>query len=1137
MPKRTKDKDDPSRKKPGVTSWASGTKLAFLQRRQAAWKACKPTARGAFYDDCLSAFTLKYGPGFDLSTDLPEDTPDPEPDATSVSDFTEMSDTEIEARQLYNKRLRGKIQAWFCNQESKIKGSAADFPTIFKEHVQQRLKPPVPLQITQFYSKICYLTRIKPIFDPLFAAEIAAWDAKVVAWEAAGIDALEKRPVALAIRNKVTLECWQKEPESFKEFVRQAQEEEMEKQKAAFKNAMDASDALVTAEDFDRELATAALYIQPIMEALSTKLGLTASVFLTGPMPSDGGKLGVLSAHAGTTRGYNASIFPEADPDGYSEIERIFIEFAKSVYTQEECDARALVGSPYRQPRVSSSQGPSPLKGEESPVSPPSGCEDSPAPSPSGREHSPAPSLSGREESPALQPLTRLRRAGDYRLISPELLEDPEDPDVPQVPDPLDVPDVYHLFSDEDELDLSSKQAIPASNGMPSDTEKLTVGNGEHGDDAPASNGKALDFDAAPLISGTPPVPSSEQGGISNGEHSGDGPVSNGEHGLGGPVLDGEHGIHSPVLNSEHGGNDPISNGEHGGDKPVANDVPLSSGATLNDMRPDSSKLPVLSGEHGGDGPAFHSKALDFDTAPPRCELAVPSAEQGVDGAVLNGEYSSDDPNSNGEHGGDNPVANDVPLSSSAVSNGGLPDSGKLPVPSGECGGDSSASDTKALDFDTAPLISGKLPAPIAEHGDGDLASDGKPLDSGTASTNMPLPVPSGEHDLASNGIPLVSGALVPQHERPSGVEQPPVDGSAVAPESRPDLGDSDVDGPLNNDNLKHAGVQLMIGSKSSIDEAYAEDVALGSDNEVWSAKVPVGCPTHIIGTLEACARGREWGSEYARAISVFVAYERALGFPVLNHGRLTLAGSIRPAVYRDWVERKRPYSDIVDIGDCAVFRSKWMVWWEAMQPPVRITPAGDLRAVDDVLGDIKSLADWDGLDKCCGRDGLIQFVLTLLWWGDCVNQGDRRVSQPERWLEWEIALQDFREVLEGIMVAPDFQKISRKRARGEGLADMNLPTKSKRPLSNEGSLAPSKRSRKGGYVADANNAATTSKPTRKGGAHNTKRRAGGPDENTAPRKRHRADSVTTIVVNPDAPRQLRHNPKPSQAALRSATA
>ncbi|KAL1738803.1 hypothetical protein HDZ31DRAFT_5047, partial [Schizophyllum fasciatum] len=158
-----------------------------------------------------------------------------------------------------------------------------------------------------------------------------------------------------------------------------------------------------------------------------------------------------------------------------------------------------------------------------------------------------------------------------------------------------------------------------------------------------------------------------------------------------------------------------------------------------------------------------------------------------------------------------------------------------------------------------------------------------------------------------------------------------------------------------------------------------------------------------------------------------FLTLEGSFGYPIKSHGHRLLGGSLRPSIYRSWEALGRPYGQIMGVDDVEQYSRKYWLWWEAVQPVGRLS-AGTLLAIEDFEPRVSSMDSWDGLDRCCGEDGLIQALLMLFWWGSAVNTGDRHSAPSEQWLEWDTAVQDFGDILTLIMQTPGFEKVARKR-------------------------------------------------------------------------------------------------------------
>ncbi|TRM55217.1 hypothetical protein BD626DRAFT_589157 [Schizophyllum amplum] len=953
MPKRVKAKDDPSRKKPGVTPWATGTKLAFLARRQPEWKVSLD--RGGFYDNTVEGFCLKYGIGFDLQTDIAEDTPDPDPTVTPL-DFSHMSEEEVVSAKKYVKYARSKISQWFRDEDKKVKTPQADFAKLFKGHVQAQRKPPTSLRVHQFYSKVYYATKVRHVFESTFNAEVAAYEER-----------MKLAPLALVVRNRVTRECWENEPESFKELVRQAHQDEKDEQASAFKSAMNASDELVTPEDYDREISTAALYLQPIIDAIHSKLGLVV-------------------AHSGKTHGYSPSTFPEFNQDGCEDIERILVDFTKNVYTQDECDARALPGTKRCSPRDSEKSS--------------SFDEEAHAREPSPDRHD------AREQSPDRQTLNR----SVDRLFTPEATPSPD----------------HH-----------ASQSIE-----PDDVVTLAAGGTSV---KPAADGSGVEPSAkdshVKTAAGDPAIHPAADGSV---EPAADGSVEPAADGSIEPATDGS------VEPAADGSIEPAADGS------VDLSVKAATDGSGVESAPDGDVDPALENRVGC--------APNGSIGPAADGSVEPSVKAATDGSGV-------EPSAKDSHV--KTAAGDPTIHPAA-------DGSIEPATDGSVEPAADGSVEPAADGSVEPAADGSV-EPAAD-GSIDLsvkaATDGSGVESAA----------DGDIDPALNthvgcavdgvGLPLDDDA------EPSTIVHP----AQAVPDMLSKLSDTDV-----------------------------ADIEKGHEHDIWLAKAPEGSPPHIAGILGACGRGRDWGCQHAGALAAFIAFEKELGYPILNHGRAVLVGSLRPSLYRDWVSRKRPYKGVVGIKDARQFGKTWWTWWQSMQPHIRVNAAGALLPVDDVLDNVTCLADWGDLDKCCGKDGLIQFLITLLWWGDAVNRPGMRVVQPDLWIEWESATQDFREVVEAIMVAPDFKKSARKRARGDD-------------------VVPPRTSSKHAQDTDSDRCGPSGEPPAKrackdGSTSNALKRRRESNENSPPVKKARVDEGNTRANH--TARQLRVNRKPSQAALR----
>ncbi|KAL1749335.1 hypothetical protein FB107DRAFT_281009, partial [Schizophyllum commune] len=210
-------------------------------------------------------------------------------------------------------------------------------------------------------------------------------------------------------------------------------------------------------------------------------------------------------------------------------------------------------------------------------------------------------------------------------------------------------------------------------------------------------------------------------------------------------------------------------------------------------------------------------------------------------------------------------------------------------------------------------------------------------------------------------------------------------------------------------------------------------DIDSGRTHEIWSYRSTDRWSLHIRDIFGAVQRGRDWGLAFATAVYAFFKLEDHMDYPIRHDGRRILGGSIRPAAYNTWSRQGCPYDLSIDLGDLSVFAQRYWLWWEALQPAGRHNSDGNLITIEEFEGVVQGMDDWDGLEKCCGKDGIVQVLLFLLWWGDAVNSAGAR---PDEWLEWDTAVQDFRDVLCLMMGTPGFEKVARKHARARLAAD-----------------------------------------------------------------------------------------------------
>ncbi|KAJ7024806.1 hypothetical protein C8F04DRAFT_1192100 [Mycena alexandri] len=316
--KRSKRKgsDEPAAK-PGKPSWIWGTKLKFFESRKSEWvKASEGKGgegTGAFYTKMAKLYTTKYGFDLGADEDFERDVSDP-PDWVADKVVNEVLTAEETAkRQEFHSKLRElrkkqRLGQWYRGQYTTLlKDDKTAFGDLFSGLTEGlRAKPRRP-RLLQFYLKVYYETRVKARAE----ARIEALDKRA---KYTGADP----PHALAVQNDVTKECWEGETEIFKAETARLMEREYEATLKAWEASL-ADSPSRTAEEYNASLKTAAYYLQPFCDAIQERYGIV---------------------HSGKTRDLLENDWPRHDPDGFTLVEASMVNFAHSVFTQAECDAR-----------------------------------------------------------------------------------------------------------------------------------------------------------------------------------------------------------------------------------------------------------------------------------------------------------------------------------------------------------------------------------------------------------------------------------------------------------------------------------------------------------------------------------------------------------------------------------------------------------------------------------------------------------------------------------------------------------------------------------------------------------------------------------------------------------------------------
>ncbi|KAJ7438838.1 hypothetical protein B0H11DRAFT_1752413 [Mycena galericulata] len=148
----------------------------------------------------------------------------------------------------------------------------------------------------------------------------------------------------------------------------------------------------------------------------------------------------------------------------------------------------------------------------------------------------------------------------------------------------------------------------------------------------------------------------------------------------------------------------------------------------------------------------------------------------------------------------------------------------------------------------------------------------------------------------------------------------------------------------------------------------------------------------------------------WAKCVSKFFDFEAAHGYK--EGGQMRTKG--RPTEVTGWLARARKWNARMDVGTVGedglegTFADGWWKWWRSIQPSDRKFVGGILTAPEE--------ADWSDLSKLHGKNGMLQVMATLLWWGDKVGVDEN----AEGYGDWRLALGDVTWVLEQLVEAAE---------------------------------------------------------------------------------------------------------------------
>ncbi|KAJ7163636.1 hypothetical protein C8R46DRAFT_902658, partial [Mycena filopes] len=140
-------------------------------------------------------------------------------------------------------------------------------------------------------------------------------------------------------------------------------------------------------------------------------------------------------------------------------------------------------------------------------------------------------------------------------------------------------------------------------------------------------------------------------------------------------------------------------------------------------------------------------------------------------------------------------------------------------------------------------------------------------------------------------------------------------------------------------------------------------------------------------------------GGEWSDLVTKYLEFEKACGYQ--DEGP-RIGGSNKPTEIGWWIGRAR--NEGRGIGDGGSFADNWWLWWKSLQPSERTE---EIEGTGMLTFPMKMT--WGRLATLYGRNGFMQVMAALLWWGLAL----RGEEQKEGWLA---AVADVECILHGII-------------------------------------------------------------------------------------------------------------------------
>ncbi|KAF8185254.1 hypothetical protein K438DRAFT_1765903 [Mycena galopus ATCC 62051] len=196
-------------------------------------------------------------------------------------------------------------------------------------------------------------------------------------------------------------------------------------------------------------------------------------------------------------------------------------------------------------------------------------------------------------------------------------------------------------------------------------------------------------------------------------------------------------------------------------------------------------------------------------------------------------------------------------------------------------------------------------------------------------------------------------------------------------------------------------------GGKKSVDGGEGEQKEDEGESP-WELDDDDRWPEQLQMVFGAFKRIKDLGSaDWAFCVRSLIELECARGFSVKGLVAIptgTEAG--RPEEVPDFMKCMRKWERQVPLTsafgpsmDTGTFGNRWWTWWTCVQPESRMLESGKLMALSRV-----GPQDWTHVSKMNGRNGIMLYVATLLWWGEAAVTHENAALLVA---DWKIAVRD----------------------------------------------------------------------------------------------------------------------------------